>query len=122
MSTLNTIQNIADYINTRLSPPDNVSGNMFITVNLARQHVANYTGDTINPDSIADKYQPVIVDFSMADTIDMINAQKGGEKIKLDVLSIEETGEELSAKQYRLMGDMKLRVLGRKVQIVRSLS
>jgi len=119
---LDTIGSIATFITESIQVPAGVSGNMIEIVDMARQHVANYTGENIGSQSIGAEYQPAIIDFSKADTIDLIQAQSGGEKIKLDVLSIEETGEAMSATQYRLLGEMKLKSLGRKVYIKRSLS
>jgi len=119
---LSTIGSIADFITESLQVPTGVSGNMIEIVDMARQHVANYTGETIGSNSIGAKFQPAIVDFSKADTIDLIQAQAGGETVKLAELSVAETGEEMSAKQYRLLGEMKLQALGRKVYIKRSLS
>lgn len=119
---LTSIGSIATFINEVMQVPLGVSGNLVIIADMARQHVANYTGETIGSQSIAAKFQGVILDFSKADTIDLIQAQAGGEKIKLAELSVAETGEEMSAKQYRLLGEMKLKALGRKVYFKRSLS
>lgn len=122
MAALTSIGSIATHINEIMQVPTGVSGNMIEIVDMARQHVANYTGETIGSQSIEAKYQPVIVDFAKADTIDLIQAQSGGEKLKLAELSISETGEEMSAEQYRLLGEMKLKPLGRKVRFGKSLS
>jgi len=119
---LTSIGSIAEFITENIKVPTGVSGNMIEIVDMARQHVANYTGETIGSQSIGAKFQPAIVDFSKADTIDLIQAQAGGEKIKLAELSIDESGEEMSAEQYRLLGEMKLKSLGRRVYIKRSLS
>ena len=54
--------------------------------------------------------------------VDLINAQQGGEQIRLADLSISETGEAMSAEQYRQLGEIKLRALGRNVQVRQSLS
>ena len=118
---LSGIGSIATFIIGVFQVPTGVSGNMIEIVDMARQHVANYTGETIGSLSILAEYQPAIVDFSKADTIDLIQAQAGGETIKLAELTIAETGEEMSAEQYRLLGEMKLKSLGRKVYITKSL-
>ena len=122
MAGLSSIGSIATFIVESIQVPTGVSGNMIEIVDMSRQHVANYTGENIGSNSIGAKFQPAIVDFSKADVIDLIQAQSGGEKIKLAELSIEETGEEISAQQYRLLGEMKLKSLGRRVYIKRSLS
>ena len=121
--TLSTIGSIATFIYNNLNYiPTGISGNLVIIVDSARQYVANYTGVNIGSNSIAVKYQGAIVDFAMADAIDLIMAQAGGENISLGELSINETGEQLSAQGYRLMGEMKLKSLGRAVSYSRSLS
>jgi len=123
MAELSTIGSIAEHINESFNNiPAGVSGNMVEIVDMARQHVENYTGNTIGSNSIDAKYQPAIVDLAKADVVDLVNAQAGGEKVSLADLSISETGEALSAEQYRLMAEMKLRDLGRKVRFARSLS
>lgn len=93
-----------------------------IISDMARQYIANYTGVDIGSNSIADRFQPAIVFFAKADTVDLFNAQAGGEKIRLAELSLEETGEEISAKEYRLLGEMALKNLGRDIKAVRVLS
>ena len=118
---LSSIGSIANFIIGVFQVPTGVSGNMIEIVDMARQHVANYTGDVIGSQSIGAKYQPAIIDFAKADTIDLIQAQSGGENLKLAELSIAETGEEMSAQQYRILGEMKLRPLGRKVYFKKSL-
>lgn len=121
--TLNTIGSIATFLaNTLPDLSAGISGNLVPIVDMARQHVANYTGQTIGSNSINDKFQPAIIDFSRADIIDLVNAQAGGENISLEGLSISETGEQMSAEQYRVLGEMKLRSLGRSIQVVKSLS
>jgi len=115
-----SIGSIATFINESMQVPEGVSGNMIEIVDQSRQFVANFVGETIGSNAIAPKYQPAIIDFAKADTIDLIGAQAGGEKIKLGELSIEETGEQMSAKQYRLLGDMKLKSIGRGISYARS--
>ena len=102
--------------------PTGISGNLVIIVDNARQYIANYTGTTIGSNSIGDRYQGAIVDFAMADTVDLLLAQAGGEQISLAELSINDSGEVMSSQQYRLMGEMKLKALGKRTQFVRSLS
>lgn len=121
--SLNSIGSIANFIYNSLNwVPAGVSGNLVIIADMARQHVSNYVGNSIGSNSIPVDYQGAIVDFAMADTVDLLNAQAGGEDIRLAELSISETGEQLSAQQYRILGEMKLKSLGRKVRFARSLS
>jgi hypothetical protein len=102
--------------------PVGVSGNMVEIVDMARQHVENYVGNTIGSNSISAKYQPAIISFAKADTIDFINAQAGGESISLAELSINETGEAMSAEQWRMLGELQLKALGGRIRFARSIS
>lgn len=121
--SLSTIGSIATYIyNNVVGIPTGISGNLPILVDMARQHVANYTGVSIGSNSIPDIYQPPIVNFAMADTVDFMLSQAGGENLRLADLAIDETGELMSAGQYRMMGENMLKALGRKVRYSRSLS
>lgn len=121
--SLNSIGSIATHIVESFNNISiGVSGNMVEIVDLARQHIANYTGQTIGSNSISDIYQPAILNFAKADVIDLINAQAGGEDVRLGELSISETGEAMSAEQYRKLGEFYLRSLGRNVQFAKSLS
>lgn len=119
---LSTIGSIALHIVENFTVPAGVSGNMVEIVDMARQHVANYVGTEIGSNSIAPIYQPAIVDFANADTLDMVNADSGGADLKLAELSITSTGQDLSSKQLRMMGEMKLNAIGRKARFARSLS
>lgn len=122
--TLSTIGSIANHLYT-LFPniPTGFSGLVLLEIaDMARQHVANYTGQNIGSNSINDTYQSAILDYAKADLIDLINAQAGGESIRLGELSLTETGDEVSSQQYRMLGDMKLRAIGKNYQFVQSLS
>ena len=122
VAELTSIGSIATFLVENLQVPTGISGNMIEIVDQSRQHVANYTGDTIGSNAILAKYQSAIIDFSKADVVDLIQAQAGGEKVSLGPLRVEETGEEMSAEQYRLLGEMKLKALGRKIRFAKSLS
>lgn len=121
--SLSTIGSIAIHLG-EIFPglPEGVSGNLVIISDMARQHVETYTGIVIGSNDISDRFQPAIVDFAKADVVDLINAQQGGEKIRLADLSISETGEAMSAEQYRGLAEIKLRALGRNIQFRQSLS
>lgn len=120
---LDTIGSISTHLVENFTDiPAGVSGNMVEMVDMARQHVANYTGQIIGSNSINAEFQPAILDFAKADVIDLINAQAGGEKVSLAELSLEDSGEALSAQQYRMMAEFKLRSLGRAHTVVKSLS
>ena len=65
--------------------------------------------------------QSAITQFSSADAIDAVTGQKGGEKIKLAELSIDDSGDQMSAKQWRQAGENSLKALGRAYQVSRSI-
>lgn len=121
---LSTIGSIAIHIIENFNNiPDGVSGNMNEIVDMNRQHVANYVGKSIGSNSIDPKYQPPIINFSKADTIDFVVAQAGGEKAALAELSFEDSGEVMSSAAWRQLAEGQLRSLGRGgQQFKRSLS
>jgi len=120
--SLNTIGSIAIHLDNKFSLPAAVSGTMVETVDQTRQFIANYAGVTIGSNNIDAKFQPVILDFASADAIDLKMAQSGGEKIKLGELSVDDSGDTMNAKQFRLMGELKLKSIGKTFTFVRSLS
>ena len=87
-----------------------------------RQHVANYTGESIGSNSIDIEFQPPIVNLSKADSIDFVQAQAGGEKLSLGELSVEETGEAQSSDFWRKLADSQLNEIGHQTQFTRVLS
>ena len=118
LSTIGSIAtHLADVFSDELTA--GISGNLVIISDLARQHVSNFTGNSIGSNSISDTFQPPILDFAKADTVDLINAN-GGNKIKLAELSSERGL--LSSEQYRLMGQMKLNAIGKDYKFGQSLS
>ncbi len=120
--TLNTVSGIATHIVTIFDNVSaGVSGTMTETVEMSKQHVSNFTGAVIDSSSIDPKYQPAIVCFAKADTIDL-EGVNGGDAVKLDDFSISSTGDVMTAQQYKLMGEKKLNALGRQVNFSRSLS
>lgn len=118
---LNTIGSIAIHLDNTLSLPSAVSGNMVEIVDMSRQFVADYAGVTIGSNNINAKYQPAIISFASADAIDLKQTQSGGEKLKLGELSIDDSGDTMNAKQFRLMGEMKLKSIGKTFKFVRSM-
>jgi len=110
---LDTLGSIAIHITESLEVPTGISGNMVEIVDMARQHVANYTGETIGSNSINTKFQPAIVNIAKADTIDFINAQEESGNLKIDDLSVGGGMSKDSAQAYRQMADNYLKSLGR---------
>jgi hypothetical protein len=119
----NSIGSIATFIAESFNNiPAGVSGNLIEIVDMSRQHVANYVGYDIGSNSIAPKYQPAIISFAKADVIDFVNAQAGGESISLAELSIDDKGEQMSAEQWRMLGELQLKALGARIYFARSIS
>jgi len=87
-----------------------------------RQHVANFTGETIGSNAISIEFQPPIVNLSKADVIDFVQAQAGGEKLSLGELSVEETGESMSSDFWRKLADSQLKSIGKQVNFVKVLA
>ena len=99
-----------------------ISGNMVEIVDAARQHVANWTGQEIGSNSIDPKFQPAILDFAKAETVNLSNAGAGGDQLKLSDLWIGQGEEAMTGDQYRILAEMKLKTIGRSVQFARSIS
>ena len=110
---LSTCGSIAIHIVESLSVPTGISGNMVEIVDMARQHVSNYTGETIGSNSINAKFQPAIVNIAKADTIDFINVQEESGNLRLDELSVGEGFSKDSATAYRQLAENYLKSLGR---------
>ena len=123
MTGLDTSAKIATHIVENIGGiPAGISGNMVEIVDLARNHVENWTGKSISSSSIGENFQPAITDFAKADAVDLSNAGAGGDELKLSDLSIGQGQEAMTGEQYRMMANMKLKTLGRSVQFVRSIS
>lgn len=87
-----------------------------------RQHVSNFVGETIGSNAIDPEFQPPIVNFSKADTIDFVQGQAGGEKLSLGELMVEESGEGMSSKSWRDLADSQLKAIGMGTDHARVLS
>jgi len=110
---LSSIGSISQHITESLSVPTGISGNMIEIVDMARQHVANYTGVDIGSNSINVIYQPAIVNIAKADTIDFMNAQEDLGNLSIDDLSVGGGQSKDSAQAYRQMAENYLQSLGR---------
>ncbi len=122
MTDLSSTGSIATHIVECIPVSTAVSGNMIEIVDIARQHVANFCGVDIPTSNIPAKYIPAIVDFAKAEALDLQQADQGGESIRLGDLSISESNNDFSSKQYQMMGEAKLNALGRRVRFSKSLS
>jgi len=110
---LNTIGSISIHIVESLSVPTGISGNMVEIVDMARQHVSNYTGQDIGSNSIDAKYQPAIVNLAKADTIDFISANEDAGNVRLDELTVGDSDTKVVSQAYRDMAENYLKSLGR---------
>ena len=119
--SLSTLGSIATFLASSLSLPVGISGNLVIIVDMARQHVAQYTGVTIGSNSIPENYQGAIVDFAKADLVDFL-AMDGQGNISLSDLSVGGIDLNMTSDQYRKLGEMKLQALGKNYQFSQSLS
>jgi hypothetical protein len=123
-NSLSTIGGIAEFIyNSFTNLPSNISGNVLLQItDTARQHVSNYAGVSIGSNAISDEYQPAIIDFTKADVVNLLTLDASTNSLDISDLSIGKTDSALSAEQYRMLGEMKLRALGRKIQYAKSIS
>jgi len=121
---LDTIGSIANFLQTSFNNiPTGLSGvNLVAVVDMNRQHVSNFIGQSIGSNSIDPEFQPPIVNLSKADAIDFVQAQAGGEKLSLGELSVEETGEGQSSNFWRQLAESQLHEIGRESQFAKSLS
>jgi len=118
--SLSTIGSIAQFINSSFTNvPAGVSGNMVQFVDLARQYVSQFTGVTIGSNSISENYQGVIVNLAMSSVMSSIVSQGFGQ---IAELTINGGQIPMSASAYKELADAQLKVLGRHVVSVRSLS
>lgn len=115
-----SIGSIAQFINSSFTNvPTGVSGNMVQFVDLARQYVSQYTNVSIGSNSIPENYQSVITNLAMSSVINSIVSQGFA---SLSELSFQGGQIPMSASGYKEMANMQLKVLGRHVSAVRSLS
>jgi len=122
--SLSTIGSIANFIQESFNNvPTGLSGaNLVAVVDMNRQHVANFTGESIGSNNIDIEFQPPIVNLSKADTIDFVQGQAGGEKLSLGELSVEESGEAQSSAFWRQLAESQLNEIGRTTQFTRVLA
>lgn len=115
-----TIGSISIHIIESFGVPSAISGNMVAIVDMARQHVSNYTGNDIGSNSISGKYEPAILALAKADTLDYLNSQEGEGNLKIEDLSIGNSDLKISAQAYRDMSERYLKSLGRKFNFTKS--
>lgn len=119
---LDTLGSIATHIAELFDNiPAGVSGNLVEMVDMSRIHVENFTGTNIGSNSISEQFQAAITNYAKADVIDLINAQAGGDNVKLAELSVSSTSEQMSAEQLRNLAEKQLGAIGMQVQVGKTL-
>ena len=112
-NSLNTIGSIATYLASSIGGLSaTVSGTMVQTVDLARQHVANYLQITIGSNAVLDAYQPAIIDFAKSDIIQLSDLD-GGHSISLAELTVTQSNKVEAAGYYANIGEKKLKYIPR---------
>jgi hypothetical protein len=120
---LSTVNGIAALLNESFNNiPSGISANMNYFVEISKQFVANYCGVSIDSNSIDPIYQNPIVFIAKANLMDAVSAQSGSGSIALSELNVGAPMTAESAKEYRLLADMALKNIGRKMRFARSLS
>ena len=120
MVTLN-LGSIADRILARVdNVPDNVSGALLDIVDEQRLYMEEYTLLSIGSTAIAEKFQPALIQFSIAETMNQMQLTGADvTSIKLGEFSTKKGGESnlsTSAKAVRADAEEKLKRLGRGVK------
>ena len=102
---------------------DNISGTMLKVAHRAVLHAENYTGQAIGSVAIAEKYQPALIDLTIAEALKASEGESSSqESIRLGDWHIKSStgGESSSSSSYREDGESKLRELGHKVRAFRT--
>jgi hypothetical protein len=123
MSDLSSIGSIAAVITssfTNLSP--GISGNVIVLVDSARQYVSQYTGNPIDATAIPQNVQNVIFNFALADVFDFMNADGTARSVSLSELNLGAISLDMTSQQYRKLGDIQLKVLGKNYKLAQSIS
>lgn len=125
MATLN-IGSIADFIFATISDiPAGVSGVMTDIITDQIIHIENYTGQSIDPNAIEERFQPAIKAFTKADVIKSKFELAGNTTRKklgeLEVESGKGSAEEVLIAKYFSEAEEKLKRLGRNIVYRRTL-
>ncbi len=84
--------------------------------------VEEYTGQSIGSTAIPDKYQPAILNLSMAATINAVDSRNGNiSSYSLDSFSISRnSGSNSLSNSYKEEGERELKRLGRKFKVYKA--
>ena len=95
--------------------PTGISGTLPFLVNQAVYQAENYTGNDIPVDSIADSYQPVVINLSISQVLSQMEAQGLGTKsVKIGELSITKGLQEGTSASFKQLALTQLNDLGHK--------
>jgi hypothetical protein len=122
MAVANTGSLALYLVSTFSNLPGGISGTMYQTVDFQRMWVAQYTGQNITSDSIAEIYQPPILNLAMANLVNLKISNGDGGTVSLGEMSNSDQGALKSADAYRDLAMQQLKALPRAVSFVRSLS
>jgi len=96
--------------------PANISGTLAFLIDQSLYDVNNYTGDNVTGASIPDRYQPVVMNLSLAQVYGQMEEQGTGNKsIKLGDLTVQKDSKENSAETYKKIAEKQLNSLGHKM-------
>lgn len=117
-SIANFVYNIVDNV------PTGISGNLIGIAEQQKFVVEQYTGDSIDSNSIAEKYQPAIIDFTISESLKLMETLGADvSSISLGDLSISKGANSalMSVSQkFKESGMEKLKQLGEKVNFYRA--
>ena len=120
---ITTIGSMATYLANSFSYlPAGVSGTMFQTVDFQRMYIQQYTGVAIDANSVPEMYQPIILNFALANLVGLKISNGDGGTVNLGEMSVSDTGATMSAQYYRSLGESQLKSIPRAVGFARSLS
>lgn len=126
MSVMN-LGSVATRVYARLeNVPTNISGALIDIADEQRLYVQEYTGATIGSNSIEEKYQPVIIDFTTAKAMDFMQLTgTDASSLTLGDFSIGKgSASSLSAAAdaLRVSAERRLKSLGKTMRYTRVLS
>lgn len=96
--------------------PIGISGVLPFLVNQAVYTAENYTGVDIPVDSIADTYQPAVMNLTISQILGQMEAQGIGTKdVKIGELSISKGMQQGTSKSYSMLAFKQLNDLGHQI-------
>jgi len=105
-SAANAIQNMVPNIPVSIS-----GGQLMDIVDRSRLRIEDYTGQSVGSTAIAEKYQPCLINFSIAELLPLIHLQGGG--MSMAGMSTGNSAMDAAA-TFEARGMVELRRLGMK--------